>query len=29
MLRLWNMVESQMGGRTKLSAEKKEKLMNI
>jgi uncharacterized spore protein YtfJ len=29
MLRLWNMVESQIGGRTKLSAEKKEKLMNI
>ncbi|MGZ4862664.1 MAG: spore germination protein GerW family protein [Halobacteriota archaeon] len=29
MLRLWNMIESQMGKRTKLSAEKKEKLMNI
>jgi uncharacterized spore protein YtfJ len=29
MLRLWDLVESQMGGRTKLSAEKKEKLMNI
>ena len=29
MLRLWDMIESQMGGRTKLSAEKKEKLMNI
>ena len=29
MLRLWSLVESQMGGRTKLSAEKKEKLMNI
>jgi len=29
MLRFWDMVESQMGGRTKLSAEKKEDLMNI
>ena len=29
MVRLWDLVESQMGKRTKLSAEKKEKLMNI
>jgi len=29
MLRLWDMVESQMGGRSKLSAEKKQKLMDI
>ncbi|MGA3360026.1 MAG: spore germination protein GerW family protein [Halobacteriota archaeon] len=29
ILRLWEMVESQMGKREKLSPEKKEKLMNI
>ena len=29
MLRLWEMIESQMGKREKLSTEKKEKLMNI
>jgi len=29
MLRLWEMVESQMGKQEKLSPEKKEKLMNI
>jgi uncharacterized spore protein YtfJ len=29
MLRLWEMIESQMGRRQKLSPEKKEKLMNI
>jgi uncharacterized spore protein YtfJ len=29
MLRLWEMIESQIGKREKLSSEKKEKLMNI
>ncbi len=29
ILRFWNMIESQMGTREKLSSEKKEKLMNI
>ena len=29
MLRLWEMIESQMGKRQKLSSEKKERLMNI
>jgi len=29
VLRLWEMVEAQTGGRAKLSPEKKEKLMNI
>jgi hypothetical protein len=29
MLRLWEMIESQLGKREKLSSEKKEKLMNI
>jgi uncharacterized spore protein YtfJ len=29
MLRLWQMIESQVGKREKLSSEKKEKLMNI
>ena len=29
MLRLWEMIESQMGKREKFSTEKKEKLMNI
>ncbi len=29
MLRFWNLIETQMGGQNKLSAEQKERLMNI